>query len=71
VDTAHSIESDSTADAVVIRGVKLPLTDLVDRDALGPEALAEFQRRLRTAQPFPHLVIDGLFNPDLLDLIAE
>jgi len=71
VDTAHSIESDSTADAVVIRGVKLPLTDLVDRDALGPEALAEFQRRLRTARPFPHLVIDGLFNPDLLDLIAE
>ena len=28
MDTAHSIESDSTADAVVIRGVKLPLTDL-------------------------------------------
>ncbi len=58
-------------DKVSIRGVDLPLADLVDPHALRPESVKTLRHRLRTAEPFPHLVVDGLFNSDLLSLVAE
>jgi len=60
-----------SADQVRIRGVELPLADLVDRSLFTVEHREQLRERLKSASPFPHLVLDGLFNPALLDLVAE
>lgn len=43
--------------------------------AIGEEALAALARsssdRYRTAQPFPHIVLDGLFDPAVLTEVAD
>jgi Rps23 Pro-64 3,4-dihydroxylase Tpa1-like proline 4-hydroxylase len=58
-------------DCVIIRGVQLPLDSLVDPVHLRPDSVAALRQQFRDAQPFPHLVLDGLFHPDLLDLVNE
>jgi Rps23 Pro-64 3,4-dihydroxylase Tpa1-like proline 4-hydroxylase len=58
-------------DYVSIRGVRLELDELVDRHMTAPSLQGQLHRRLQEALPFPYLVIDGLFNPRLLELIAE
>jgi hypothetical protein len=52
-------------DAVVLGGSAIPLDDLVNWDAVGtPE---EARRRFTDAHPYPHLVVDDLFSPVLLE----
>lgn len=64
--------ADSTApDHVSIRGVQLELDRLVDSKPLLPESVAALNHAFMTAQPFPHLVLDGLFDATLLDLMAQ
>lgn len=63
--------ADAVADHVSIRGVSLPLEDLVDPARLRPEAVAALKREFAAAEPFPHLVLDGLFDARLLQLVAE
>ncbi|HEV7912759.1 MAG TPA: 2OG-Fe(II) oxygenase [Albitalea sp.] len=58
-------------DHVSIRGVPLRIDQLVDTNRFQPDAVAALNRSFVTAPPFPHLVIDGLFNADLLDLVVE
>jgi len=58
-------------DAVRIRGTTLNLSELVDRRYFEPERMASLRARLQAAQPFPHLVVEDLFNPRLLELVAE
>ena len=58
-------------DTVTIRGVSLPLAELVDRAFFQPERIEALRQRLQAAKPFPHLVIEGLFRPRLLELAAE
>ena len=58
-------------DTVTIRGVSLALPELVDRAFFQPERIDALRQRLQAAQPFPHLVIEGLFHPRLLELAAE
>jgi Rps23 Pro-64 3,4-dihydroxylase Tpa1-like proline 4-hydroxylase len=58
-------------DRVTIRGVDLPLDGLVDATRLAPGAAAALHHAFIAADPFPHLVIDGLFDATLLDLLAE
>ena len=58
-------------DTITIRGVSLPLPELVDRSFFQPERTEALRQRLQAAQPFPHLVIEGLFHPRLLELAAE
>jgi hypothetical protein len=58
-------------DFLSIRGVRLPLGELVDRAFLEPQRRADLHRQLEAAKPFPHLVVDGLFHPALLELVAE
>jgi len=55
----------------LIRGRRLDFPDLVDRRLLSPEHLATLRAQLQTGAPFPHLVQEGWFNPDLLELVAE
>ena len=58
-------------DCVAIRGVTLPLDELVDRRLFEPARQAALREQLLQASPFPHLVIQGLFNPRFLDLVYE
>jgi hypothetical protein len=59
-----------SADHVCIRGVQLPLAKLVDRSFFAPERCAQLREQLANAKPFPHLVLEGLFHPALLELVA-
>jgi hypothetical protein len=58
-------------DYALIRGVKVPLDRLVDPERIAAASAAALHRAFVAADPFPHLVIDGLFDPALLDLVAE
>lgn len=59
------------ADAVTIRGRRLPLGDLVDHKLFDPAYVDTLRSQVANAQPFRHLVQDGWFNPDLLELASE
>lgn len=55
----------------MIRGVTLPLAELVDRRFFQPARQAALREQLLSAQPFPHLVLEGIFHPRLLELVRE
>jgi hypothetical protein len=56
---------------VTIRGRKLPLDELVVPRLRDEAYIGSMQQAMQGASPFPHLAVDGWFNPDLLDLVAE
>lgn len=56
-------------DFVSIRGVRIDLTTLLNEELLQPDGIEDMKRRFLEAKPYPHLVIEGLFNPTLLELI--
>lgn len=58
-------------DAITIRGVRLPLAELVDRRCFAPAQRQALRAQLQAGRPFPHLVLQGLFNPRLLELVTE
>jgi len=47
------------------------MDQLVDASFFTPEATQRLREQLFAATPFPHLVIEGLFNPALLELVRE
>lgn len=59
------------ADAIEIRGTRLPLQELVDPRLFDPAHRAALREQLRGAMPFEHLVVDGWFHPELLRLARE
>lgn len=61
----------TSSDRIRIRGVDLPLDRLVDPRLRDPAWRTTLKQRLSDAQPFPHLVLDDLFHPDLLALVAQ
>lgn len=58
-------------DVIRIRGVDLPLDRLVAHELLDAQWQQEMHRRLMAARPFPHLVLENLFDPHLLALVHE
>ncbi len=58
-------------DSVRIHGVDLPLDQLVDPKLFAAPARAACKEKLLRARPFPHLVLEGVFNPALLDLVRK
>ena len=58
-------------DFISIRGVRLPRAELVDRALFAPQQRELLRNELMAAAPFPHLVLENLFNPALLDLVEE
>ncbi|MBU1442734.1 MAG: 2OG-Fe(II) oxygenase [Gammaproteobacteria bacterium] len=58
-------------DHISIRGVRLVMDELVDHSLFEPARCEQLREQLLAASPFPHLVLDGIFNPALLDLVAE
>jgi len=65
------VVAERVADFVSIRGVRLLMDQLVDASFFTPEATQRLREQLFAATPFPHLVIEGLFNPALLELVRE
>lgn len=59
------------SDYVVIRGVRLDLNCLVDKDFLKQDSVIELNNRFQNGKPFPHLVLDNLFDTKLLDLVHD
>ncbi len=58
-------------DVLWIRGRRLDLATLVNPALRDPAHVAALRERLHAAQPFPHLVVDGWFDPTLLELVRE
>ena len=58
-------------DFVLIRGRRLNLAELVDGRLRDPAYVKELRERLRSAAPFPHLLVEGWFHPTLLELMHE
>ena len=56
-------------DFVSIRGVRLNLATLLNERLLEPAGIEALRQQFAEAQPFGHLVIEGLFDPTLLELI--
>ena len=65
------VVAERAVDFLSIRGVRLRMEDLVDAAFFTPEATARLHERLKAATPFAHLVLEGLFNPALLELVRE
>jgi hypothetical protein len=71
-DTAAPPDAASAdGDFVSIRGVRIPFDELVDKRLFTEPHMLGLRAELTSAEPFPHLVIDGLFHPALLELVAE
>jgi hypothetical protein len=59
------------ADYIVIRGQRLDMDALVTPGIIDdPDVVAGLREQVLNAAPFPHLVIENLFNETLLDLVA-
>jgi Rps23 Pro-64 3,4-dihydroxylase Tpa1-like proline 4-hydroxylase len=58
-------------DYVMIRGRALPLDQLLTVDITSADLIASQRTAFCSAKPFEHIVIDGLFNEQLLNLIEE
>lgn len=69
IETAASPRVESAA--IVIRGVRLPMAELLDQQFFEPGRAEGLHQQLLAAAPFPHLVLEGIFNPRLLELVAE
>jgi Rps23 Pro-64 3,4-dihydroxylase Tpa1-like proline 4-hydroxylase len=61
----------SSDDHMVIGGVRLDLDRLINRDFLNPDSVDALRCRFQSAKPFPHLVLDHLFDAKLLDLVRD
>jgi Rps23 Pro-64 3,4-dihydroxylase Tpa1-like proline 4-hydroxylase len=59
------------ADHVVIRGRTLGFDEILNDAFFSPAKIAELGEAFKRNKPFPHLVIDGLFSPALLECIYE
>lgn len=70
VKSMRGFETPAANDHVVIRGRTLDLNDLFCA-RLGEAQISAMAQQLRTAAPYPHLVVEGWFNPTLLELVAE
>src|SRR5579859_3140069 len=58
-------------DHFVIRGRRLNLGELFACDISSLDVVSEHRALFANSKPFEHVVVDGLFNADLLDLIEE
>lgn len=55
--------------SVVIDGVALDLDNILNAKLLTPAKVKAFSETFRNNKPFPHIVFEGLFSPELLELI--
>jgi len=58
-------------DHVRIGGIEIPLNELLRIDISDANLRKTLRDQFVNAKPFEHLILDGLFNEDLLALVAE
>ena len=63
--------TDPGSDFVSIRGKKLNLHELMNERLRDPAYVERLAHDFRSALPFPHLVVEGWFSPDLLTMALE
>jgi Rps23 Pro-64 3,4-dihydroxylase Tpa1-like proline 4-hydroxylase len=71
-DTIPWAEQETSAkdqDHVVLGGVRVNLGEILNGEFLAPKKTRELAEIFRTTRPFPHLVVEGLFSPQLLELV--
>jgi 2OG-Fe(II) oxygenase superfamily len=71
-ETIQVIEEAADSGAYAcIRGVKIFLNALTSPKLKDPIYLTELREKIKTAQPFPYLVVQDWFNPVLLELVRD
>ena len=58
-------------DHVVIHGVPLGLDEMLNEKFFAPRKLDQLHETFITNKPFPHIIIERLFNPRLLELMEN
>lgn len=70
----HSARSKEQAradqDHVVIGGARLNLREVLNEDFLTSRRTKELAETFQAARPYPHLVMEGLFSPKLLEMVC-
>jgi hypothetical protein len=64
-------DDDGGGDFISIRGTRLPLRTLVDPRIGDRDYVDGLRRALEQAAPFPHLSLQGLFDPQLLACVRD
>lgn len=68
---ANPFRHHAADDHVVIRGRRLPIGELVDPKLFDLDYIEGLRTQVAQSTPFRHLVADGWFNPELLELARE
>lgn len=58
-------------DYIVIDGVTLDLKEIINEDFLDPKKIKELGEKFANNSPVPHLVLENLFSPKLLELMYK
>ena len=65
-----NVQADKTSgDYFVCHGVPIDLNEIISKDMLTSAGIKAMRQQFQTNTPFPHLVIDHLFSPKLLELM--
>ncbi len=64
-----SAYAEASGDQIIINGVSIRLDEIVDEAFFAPKRIEALREAFASAKPFPHLSIDGLFAPKLLELV--
>jgi hypothetical protein len=68
--SATDVQADkTTGDYVACHGVRINLDEIINKDMLTSAGIKAMRQQFQTNTPFPHLVIDRLFSPKLLELM--
>ncbi|WP_050031611.1 2OG-Fe(II) oxygenase [Bradyrhizobium sp. LTSP857] len=59
----------ATGDYVVCHGIRIDFSEIINEDMLTSAGIKAMRQQFQTNTPFPHLVIDRLFSPQLLELM--
>ena len=59
----------ATGDYFVCHGAPIDLNEILNKDMLTSAGIKAMRQQFQTNTPFPHLVIDHLFSPKLLELM--
>jgi Rps23 Pro-64 3,4-dihydroxylase Tpa1-like proline 4-hydroxylase len=69
--TSSAATKSPERDHLIIRGQRLHLDELLALNLASPKLIAEQRAAFQHAKPFEHIIIEGLFNENLLNLIEE
>ena len=66
---SDSVDAKASGAQIIISGVSIGLDEIVDEAFFASKRITALHEAFVNAKPFPHLAIDGLFSPKLLELM--